>query len=265
MLSNSNDGLELLGSQTTDSNGRLVFTIPESLRLPVGLHRLSLVAASDEEHPVCLTLAVVPPNTPAVICSIDGSFAASISLMGKIYRPSDPKVRAGSVDIMRHWQSLGYLLIYMSARPDMQHRQVATWLAQHNFPLGLAFFLDGIFTDPLRQKSLLLTSLAKQSQINIRCAYGSAKDIQIYRSLGLLPDQIFAVGKVSRRQSADATLIRDGYAAHLQMLKKTFSKPAEGAISSAIHRNTLDSASNSVFTHQHSVFFSRAGEPADGE
>lgn len=84
MLSNSNDGLELLGSQTTDSNGRLVFTIPESLRLPVGLHRLSLVAASDEEHPVCLTLAVVPPNTPAVICSIDGSFAASISLMGKV-------------------------------------------------------------------------------------------------------------------------------------------------------------------------------------
>ena len=74
----------------------------------------------------------------------------------------DPKVRAGSVDIMRHWHSLGYLIIYISARPDMQHRQVASWLAQHNFPPGLTFFLDGIFTDPLRQKAGLLKSLIKQ-------------------------------------------------------------------------------------------------------
>ncbi|KAM3175253.1 hypothetical protein ACTXT7_008873 [Hymenolepis weldensis] len=78
--------LERLGSQMTDSNGRLSFQIPDAQRLPVGLHRLQLiptVKADSEDQAVELTLAVVPPNCNVVICSIDGSFAASLSLMGK--------------------------------------------------------------------------------------------------------------------------------------------------------------------------------------
>ncbi|VDL59750.1 unnamed protein product [Hymenolepis diminuta] len=79
--------LERLGSQMTDSNGRLSFHIPDAQRLPVGLHRLQLiptVMADSEDQAVELTLAVVPPNCNVVICSIDGSFAASLSLMGKV-------------------------------------------------------------------------------------------------------------------------------------------------------------------------------------
>lgn len=57
------------------------------MRLPVGLHRLQLVptvVADPDDQAVELTLAVVPPNCKVVICSIDGSFAASLSLMGKV-------------------------------------------------------------------------------------------------------------------------------------------------------------------------------------
>ena len=77
---------ERLGSQTTDSNGRLTFQLPEESRLPVGLHRLQLIPTVGEpdDQAVELTLAVVPPNCDVVICSIDGSFAASLSLMGKV-------------------------------------------------------------------------------------------------------------------------------------------------------------------------------------
>ena len=42
----------------------------------------------------CLT--VVSRGTEAVVFSIDGSFTASVSIMG-----SDPKVRAGAVDVVR--------------------------------------------------------------------------------------------------------------------------------------------------------------------
>lgn len=42
-------------------------------------------------------LVVLPPHTDCVIFSIDGSFAASVSLMG-----SDPKVQPGSVDVVRY-------------------------------------------------------------------------------------------------------------------------------------------------------------------
>ncbi|VUZ56303.1 unnamed protein product [Hymenolepis diminuta] len=252
--------LERLGSQMTDSNGRLSFHIPDAQRLPVGLHRLQLiptVMADSEDQAVELTLAVVPPNCNVVICSIDGSFAASLSLMGKLARQTDPKVRAGSVDIMRHWHALGYLLIYISARPDMQHRQVTAWLAQHNFPPGLTFFLDGIFTDPLRQKALLLKSLIEQNKLHVHCAYGSAKDVPIYRSLGLKAHQIFAVGKLSRRQTMEATPIREGYVSHFKELmdQQNLSTPATGPLSAAVLRDAAEFFTSAPAPVQPAVFF----------
>lgn len=41
-------------------------------------------------------IAVIPPHTNCVVFSIDGSFAASVSIMG-----ADPKVQPGSVDVVR--------------------------------------------------------------------------------------------------------------------------------------------------------------------
>ena len=41
-------------------------------------------------------LTVIPAKTETAIFSIDGSFTASVSIMGK-----DPKVRAGAVDVVR--------------------------------------------------------------------------------------------------------------------------------------------------------------------
>ncbi len=41
-------------------------------------------------------LTVLPPKAECVIFSIDGSFTASVSIMGK-----DPRVRAGAVDVVR--------------------------------------------------------------------------------------------------------------------------------------------------------------------
>lgn len=151
-------------------------------------------------------LAVVPPRTETVVFSIDGSFAASMSVTGK-----DPKVKAGAVDIVRyvqsilmspnlemmmmfsldrHWQELGYLIVYVTGRPDMQLQRVVSWLAQHNFPHGLVSFADGFTTDPLRHKAEYLKSLKSEHDIVIHCAYGSSKDIAVYAGLGLRPDQV---------------------------------------------------------------------------
>ena len=41
-------------------------------------------------------LTVLPRGMECVVFSIDGSFAASVSIMG-----SDPKVRPGAVDVVR--------------------------------------------------------------------------------------------------------------------------------------------------------------------
>ena len=87
----------------------------------------------------------------------------------------DPKVKAGAVDVVRHWQELGYLILYVTGRPDMQLLRVVSWLAQHNFPHGLVSFADGFSTDPLRHKADFLKGLMSDQGIIINKAYGSSK------------------------------------------------------------------------------------------
>lgn len=37
-------------------------------------------------------------------------------------------------------------------------------------------------------------------EIIFKCAYGSSKDISVYQSVDMQPDQIYTVGKVSKKQ-----------------------------------------------------------------
>lgn len=62
----------------------------------------------------------------------------------------------------RHWQDLGYLIIYITGRPDMQKQRVVSWLSQHNFPHGMIFFSEGLVHDPLRQKTIFLKHLIQE-------------------------------------------------------------------------------------------------------
>ena len=153
----------LISTEVTDKHGRISFKLPKDQTVGYGLYPVRMMVRGDH---TCLdmTMAVVPPKTETVVFSIgefclrsifkrldvifaisDGSFAASMSVTGK-----DPKVKPGAVDIVRHWQELGYLIVYVTGRPDMQLQRVVAWLTQHNFPKGLVSFADGFTTDPLR-------------------------------------------------------------------------------------------------------------------
>nr|CAG4638237.1 EOG090X00NX [Cyclestheria hislopi] len=176
---------DLVATEVTDKTGRLVCTLPTERTLGLGLHPVKMVVRGDHTY-ADLYIAVLPPKTQAVVFSIDGSFTASVSVTGR-----DPKVRAGAVDVVRHWQELGYLIIYITGRPDMQQRRVVSWLAQHNFPHGLLSFADGLSTDPLRHKAEYLKFLVQDVGLEIRAAYGSSKDIAVYGSVGLKPENTF--------------------------------------------------------------------------
>ena len=73
-----------------------------------------------------------------------------------------------SIYFNRHWQDQGFLIIYVTARPDMQHRKVVSWLAMHNFPHGMVAFMEGIMKDPLRQKLNYLKGLQTDVCITIK-------------------------------------------------------------------------------------------------
>ncbi|KAK6306366.1 hypothetical protein J4Q44_G00232910 [Coregonus suidteri] len=208
-------------TELTNSSGRVSFIIPESKRLGVGIYPVKLVVRGDHTFADSY-LTVLPHGTEFVVFSIDGSFAASVSIMG-----SDPKVRAGAVDVVRHWQDLGYLIVYVTGRPDMQKQRVVAWLSQHNFPHGIVSFCDGLVHDPLRHKANFLKSLM-EAHMKIFACYGSTKDIAVYTSIGLSPSQIYIIGRPSKKMQAQCQFITEGYATHLSQLEyNQRSRPAK--------------------------------------
>ncbi|XP_064438629.1 membrane-associated phosphatidylinositol transfer protein 3 isoform X2 [Mirounga angustirostris] len=202
-----------LDTEITSSSGRITYSVPRPRRLGVGVYPVKMVVRGDQTFAMSY-LTVLPRGMECVVFSIDGSFAASVSIMG-----SDPKVRPGAVDVVRHWQDLGYLILYITGRPDMQKQRVVSWLSQHNFPQGMIFFSDGLVHDPLRQKAIFLRNLVQECFIRISAAYGSTKDISVYSVLGLPPSQIFIVGRPAKKYQAQCQFLSEGYAAHLAALE----------------------------------------------
>ncbi|XP_008288058.1 membrane-associated phosphatidylinositol transfer protein 2 isoform X1 [Stegastes partitus] len=210
-------------TEVTNSSGRVSFVIQEDKRLGIGVYPIKMVVRGDHTFADSY-LTVIPRGTEFVVFSIDGSFAASVSIMG-----SDPKVRAGAVDVVRHWQDLGYLIIYVTGRPDMQKQRVVAWLSQHNFPHGIVSFCDGLVHDPLRHKANFLKSLT-EAHLKIFAGYGSTKDISVYTSIGLPPSQIYIVGRPSKKMQHQCQFITEGYAAHLSQLEYNHrSRPAKSS------------------------------------
>ncbi|XP_049415801.1 membrane-associated phosphatidylinositol transfer protein 2-like isoform X3 [Epinephelus fuscoguttatus] len=211
-------------TELTNSSGRVSYVIPESRRLGIGVYPVKMVVRGD--HTVADSyLSIVPRGTEFVVFSIDGSFAASVSIMG-----SDPKVRAGAVDVVRYWQDLGYLIVYVTGRPDMQKQRVVAWLSQHNFPHGVVSFCDGLVHDPLRHKANFLKCLINEAHMRIFAAYGSTKDISVYTSIGLPPSHIYIVGRPTKKMQNQCQFIPDGYASHLSQLEyNQRSRPAKSA------------------------------------
>jgi hypothetical protein len=146
-------------------------------------------------------LLVVPSNSKCVVFSIDGSFAASVSILG-----TDPRVRPAAVDVVRYWSDNGYLIMYISSRPDMQKNRVIQWLKQHNFPQGICFFAKGITHDPYGRKGTMLKNIISSCQLEVQAVYGSSKDVPVYSLLHLNPGQIFIIGRNSRKLATKCTV-----------------------------------------------------------
>ncbi|XP_028400349.1 protein retinal degeneration B-like isoform X2 [Dendronephthya gigantea] len=214
----------LIDTVTTGSGGRASFTLPEESKLGVGIYPAKMVARGDHTTVDC-NLAVLPAKTEAVVFSIDGAFSASVSLRGR-----HPKVQPGAVDVVRYWQEHGYLIIYVTSRPDFQKNQVMLWMSEHNFPFGLVSFCGSLSTvDIQRHKAEYLKNLTTNMKVVIHAAYGSSKDVAVYSGLGVGPNAIFVIGGKSKRNEKLATYLRDGYSTHLASLTNDpISKAATG-------------------------------------
>ncbi|XP_054612389.1 membrane-associated phosphatidylinositol transfer protein 2 [Dunckerocampus dactyliophorus] len=253
-------------TQLTNSSGRVSYAIPDDKKLGIGVYPVKMVVRGDHTFADSY-LTIVPRGTEFVVFSIDGSFAASVSIMG-----SDPKVRAGAVDVVRYWQDLGYLIVYVTGRPDMQKQRVVAWLSQHNFPHGVVSFCDGLVHDPLRHKANFLKSLINEAQMRIFASYGSSKDISVYTSVGLPPSHIYIVGRPTKKMQHQCQFIPDGYASHLSQLEyNQRSRPAKSASARMVLRKSsfgLGAATGDFLRKRNHIFRTispqQPGVPASG-
>lgn len=123
----------------------------------------------------------------------------------------------------------------------MQQQRVVSWLSQHNFPHGLVSFADGLSTDPLGHKTAYLNNLIQNHGVIVHLAYGSSKDISVYTNIGLKAKQIYIVGKVSKKLQPMATVLSEGYAAHLStLLAHGGSRAAQGNARMVIPRGCFN-------------------------
>ncbi|RCN31156.1 DDHD domain protein [Ancylostoma caninum] len=235
-----------VGVFETDSHGRLTVSLGTSL--PCGIHLVKMVVHGDRSY-LDSFVAVVPSTTRCVVFSVDGSLTASVSVTGR-----DPRVRPGAVDTVRYWHELGHVILYLTARPDMQQRVVSAWLAQHCFPHGLLLFNPSFSTDPLKQKSLHLKHIIDMG-IRIHAAYGSSKDVAVYCGAGVEQNRIVSVAGSRRR----ACMFIESYSHHLEELnngKSPLSQPVE--MSEQI--NTLGLPSSHRNVQRTSSFTPRGGK-----
>eukprot|EP00123_Amoebidium_parasiticum_P000762 comp11663_c0_seq1/m.6180 comp11663_c0_seq1/g.6180 ORF comp11663_c0_seq1/g.6180 comp11663_c0_seq1/m.6180 type:complete len:1057 (-) comp11663_c0_seq1:305-3475(-) len=173
-----------VGSTKSRDNGKVEFEVPQQMAVGHGIYPVTFLVKGDHSTAES-QLFVVRPKTEAVVFNIDAAFAASMSITG-----SDPKLQARAVDIAREWANKDYLLVYLTARPDIQQANITRWLARHNFPLGCLHF-----TGLMDTKSGYLKGLVEETEIVVRAAYGSPKDVAIFASAEISADNIYILGK----------------------------------------------------------------------
>jgi len=187
---------QFLDTVITDKRGRVSYTLPEEKRLPPGLYPIKFLVKGDHTTASC-NLFIVPHHTEVVVFSVDGALASNFSLSAK-----DIKIKPGAVEVARCWQDLGYLIIYITGRSDVQKEYVLSFLGTHAFPLGLVSCADGLSIDS-HNKTIYLARLIKENKMIIHAAYGSQRHLAVYMELGLQPDQIFIHGKKLRKPLQD--------------------------------------------------------------
>jgi hypothetical protein len=187
-----------------DDGGRLFLTV-DPLR-PFGWHRVSMVALGDESE-AAFRLAVVHPRTDAVVFDIDGTLTTDdseliLELLADLFHGNHvPQMRDGGPDVARAYADRGYLIVYLTGRPDQLRHVSEQWLIDRGFPPGVVHL-----TDTLEQavpssggvaayKTAFLQRLQDEAQVRIFAAYGNATtDIEAYEAAGIPKERTFIVG-----------------------------------------------------------------------
>ncbi|KAI6657567.1 Membrane-associated phosphatidylinositol transfer protein 2 [Oopsacas minuta] len=224
------EGWSLLDIVNTDTHGVLLYTVPQEKQFPVGVHVIHMLVCGTVSTEVQLAVLPATQTVDAVMFSVDGSFYRDFSVKG-----NKSKVRPGSVEIVEFWKNHGYLIFYVTARPDMQKNDIMHWFDKKNFPSALTYFNEGVTTDPQAHKSTYIRHLIQDLGVRICAAYGSNKEVQTYGEAGIPQNCIYSLSKKAKL-TGSSQCIGECFTNHIQELNITPPPLAKTSVLLATHK-----------------------------
>lgn len=210
---------KLLGRRTTstdgqygttygfeDDGGRIFFEVPNKDLPPLGRHDVKMVVVGDHEE-ANFSFRVVKKKTQAVVFDIDGTLTTGDGelfkeIFGQLTGGYEPEMYADANTVVNLYASKGYLVIYLTGRPEMLHKISRAWLAKNKFPDGVVHLTDtesqalpfDSFVKAYKRDYLLF--LKNTVGLEIVAAYGNAStDIDAYEEAGIDKAHTFIIGK----------------------------------------------------------------------
>jgi phosphatidate phosphatase PAH1 len=201
------DGWRSLGEMTTDSDGRIAFTVSDEL--PVGVYDVRLEVLGDA------TVApgriwILPEGTHIAVSDIDGTLTTSdeelvedvfTDLFEPIFSGDDvPSAWPGGARLTHALGERAWVVVYLTGRPYWLTGKTRDWLAAGGFALGALHTTDSnAEAIPVESgvgafKLAYLQSLIAQGFV-VDQAYGNATtDIYAYAGAGIALDRTWIIG-----------------------------------------------------------------------
>jgi len=224
---NPDDSLDCNNFGTTygieDDGGRVFFEIPDAQAFPVGRYPVRIVLKGDLSM-ASFDLVVVAPGTQAIITDVDGTLTTSdnelltevaLSIFNETY---EQQMYVDADTMIRSWYDKGYLVIYMSGRPDLLRRMSERWLEERFTPGPLHLTDTNAQVVPNNDgvgiyKKEFIAYLRSQG-IDLVAAYGNATtDIWAYEQGGVPKAVTWIIGKHAGEENTNA--LTGSYTSHL--------------------------------------------------
>lgn len=207
----ANSTWENIGRYKTDRDGRI--SVPLSNKKS-GKYIIRMVVEGDGSYADGL-LTVVDEGRQAVVFDIDGTLTTSdFEMIPDVIGVRDAKAYYYAQNLLDLYQSKGYLIIYLTARPEWLTSVTKDWLKQQLHQPSYHLRTRGKITDDKAEYKLAYLKKLQQSLgISIVHTYGNAKtDIEAYKQIGIDDSQIYIIGKHAGKDNT--TPIYDNYYDH---------------------------------------------------
>ena len=222
-----------------DDGGRIFFTIPANKARPIGRYPIRMLVHGDHSM-AAFTLIVTPAATDAVVCDIDGTLTTGDSeviqeVLADLFNGSYiPEMRVQATNVVQAWADRGYLIVYLTGRPDLLRKASQTWLVDKGFPPGAVHLTDTnaqalpTSSGVAKYKTDYLNKLINTHGIKFYAAYGnSSTDIEAYENVSIPKTRTYIIGT---NAGNGGTVAVDSYNNHLPSLsampRATISPPA---------------------------------------